>query len=410
MSDTGLAPAAVVLSDEQKLLLFKEFAELQKQQEQQKSDTDPQKKEGQNSKEDPNNKRRKRNDDHHDDHSHASESDFMIEGTKSTSSKSKEKVEDWLSKSQKNDDLLSVIVDDPIDDLFKEDSPEGVEVNDKEIEGILRSRYSKIMEHTKEKMGDPLVPMVQKLVNTTWGKLQLAAKTKTALLEKIEIPVNCKDMKAPRLNTEVYIRIYENAANKDKAMMDRQRDISKAAIPVLKAMGELEKVKTIMEKNLKEKGKENVSDDDKDSYKGLKKSLDELENSVLMLNYNFTETTRRRKFDVCQALGAQFRPYATSDDTGEYLFGVETQKLMKSELKKVSVKAKKTDQAKNSPASGKAHRSFQGGANRFTPYKNSNYSQNNRGSNQNHYNNNSNNYNNNQNRNQPRRAGRGKKY
>ena len=32
------------------------------------------------------------------------------------------------------------MVDDPIDDLFKEDSPEGVEVNDKEIGGILRSR------------------------------------------------------------------------------------------------------------------------------------------------------------------------------------------------------------------------------------------------------------------------------
>ena len=122
-------------------------------------------------------------------------------------------------------------------------------------------------------------------------------------------------MKAPRLNTEVYIRIYENAANKDKAMMDRQRDITKAAIPVLKAMGEMERVKSNMEKCLKAKGKENITDEDTDSYRGIKTSLDELENSVLMLNYNFTETTRRRKYDVCQALGAQFRPYATSEDS-----------------------------------------------------------------------------------------------
>ena len=407
MSEIVTDSNAVVISEEQKMPLFKEFLELQKKQATEIGAKDG---DGQPSRvEDPNGKRKKSR---NDDEVSVVESSFVIEGEKGSTSK--KKVEEWR---QKNDDMLSVLVeDDPIDDLFnKDDSPaEGVEVNDKEIEGLLRSRYSKIMEHTKEKMGDPLVPMVQKLVNTTWGKLQLAAKTKTSLLEKIDIPINCASMKAPRLNTEVYIRVYENAANKDKAMMDRQRDISKATIPVLKAMGEMEKVKLLMEKSLREKGKENISDEDKECYKGVKNSLEELENSVLMLNYNFTETTRRRKYDVCQALGAQFRPYATSEDTGEFLFGVETQKLMKSELKKVSVKAKKSDQTKNSLASGKTHRSFQGG-NRFSPYsRNNSFNQNNRGGNQNHYNGNSNNSNNNynnynnQNRNQSRRGGRKK--
>ena len=190
------------------------------------------------------------------------------------------------------------------------------------------------MEHTKEKIGDPLVPSVQKMVNATWGKLQLAAKTKTSLQKKIPIPANCKTMKAPRLNTEVYIRVYENTAVKDKATIDRQRDISKATVPILKAMGDLESISDKLEKKIKAKGKENMDKEEADMYRGVKRSLDESQNSVLMLNCNFTETTSRRKFDVCQYLGAQFRPYATTKDSGEYLFGVETQKLMKSQLNK----------------------------------------------------------------------------
>ena len=253
--------------------------------------------------------------------------------------------------------------------------------------------------------------MVQKLVGAAWGKVQLASKTKTAIQEKIQIPANCASMKAPRLNTEVYIRIYENTANKDRAMMDRQKDIAKAAVPVLKAMGELGAISDRLEKSIKAKGKENVDEAEATIYRGVKKSLDELENSILMLNYNFTETTRRRKFDVCQALGAQFRPYATSDDSGEYLFGIETLKLMKSELKKVGVKAKKSDQTKNYQASGKTHRSSPG--NRFTPYRNPNHynnQYNNRGNqnnrNSNNYSNNNNNNNNNQNRNHQSRRGK----
>ena len=285
----------------------------------------------------------------------------------------------------------------------------------KEMEGILRSRYKAIMEHTKEKMGDPVVPNIEGLIGATWGKLKLAAKTKTDLQEKIPIPKNCAVMKAPRLNTEVYIRVYDNASSKDEALRKGQNDITKATVPVLRALGDMEKMEAVMEKSIKNKrsNKEEISKEEKFLYKTLKETQKQLTTSVLMLNYNFTETTRKRKFDICSALGPSFRPYASAEDTGEYLFGVETQKAMKSELKKVNVKATRDFRnSKNFQASGKAPRSFQSGGFRFN---NRNSNGGNRG---NHHNNNNhhngynnhhhNNNNNNNNRNsQYRSRGRG---
>ena len=138
-----------------------------------------------------------------------------------------------------------------------------------------------------------------------------------------------------------------------------------------------------------------------------------------MLNYNFTETTRKRKYDVCNALGPQFRPYATADDTGEYLFGLETQKMMKSELKKIPAKSKKTDNftsSKNFHASGKAPRSSSGP---FRHYNNNNNNSNNNNNyvnrshgshNNNGNNNNRGNYNNNHRNQSTRSRGRGKRW
>ena len=149
-------------------------------------------------------------------------------------------------------------------------------------------------------------------------------------------------------------------------------------------------------------------------YRTTQSSLKLLTNSVLMQNYNFTEMTRKRKFDVCTALGPSFRPYAFAEDTGDYLFGAETLKAMKSELKKVNVKVKKDQYSKNLPASGKAPRSHQSGGS-------GNYNRNNNGNrnsnhNQNRYhqnnqNNNNNNNNSNHQRNQQtRNRGRARRF
>ena len=284
----------------------------------------------------------------------------------------------------------------------------------KEMEGIMRSRYKAIMEHTKEKMGDPVVPNIEGLVSVSWGKSRLAAKTKTDLQEKIPIPINCAPMKAPKLNTEVYIRVYENATSKDEALKKSQNDIAKATVPILRAMGDMEKMEAVLTKQLKGKKKEEITQEEKFLYQTTKSSLKQLTTSVLMLNYNFTEITRKRKYDVCGVLGAAFRPYAAAEDTGEYLFGVETMKAMKKELTKVNVKVKKDFYpSKNFKAPGKAPRSHHSGDfrsynNRNNYNGNRNYNQNNGHNQNNHNNNNHNNYNNYNRNQQSRNRGRGR--
>ena len=344
-------------------------------------------------------------------------SDFILEGedddNQNEGGHCHDDVSPWLAKY----DMYDIELDDHEDgreipgENLTPDSEQQEEKLTKEMESILRSKYKSIMDHTKEKMGDPVVPNIKALVNATWGKLKLAAKTKTDLQEKIPIPSNCAPLKAPKLNTEVYIRVYEQHSQKDEALKKGQRDIAKATIPILRALGDMEKMESVLEKVLRGKKKEDITKEEKFMYRTMKENAKQLQSSVLMLNYNFTEITRKRKFDICQALGPAFRPYAFAEDTGEFLFGLETQKAMKSELKKVQVKGRKDFTPKNFSASGKAPRSYQSGGGRFNNNNNNNnYNRNsgNRNHNQNSHNNNYNSHNNNSNRfQQSRGRGRG---
>ena len=94
----------------------------------------------------------------------------------------------------------------------------------------------------------------------------------------------------------------------------------------------------------------------------------------MLLNYNFTETTRKRKTDICNALGSAFKPHINeSTVTGENLFDDETMKNMKTELKKINVKPLvKASPAKNGSSFGKSPRSHQQyqGNNSYTKYGN----------------------------------------
>ena len=58
-------------------------------------------------------------------------------------------------------------------------------------------------------------------------------------------------MKVPRLNEKVYIRIADNSWNKDRAHQERQKGLSRAAIPLLYALGDVEKVQRITSEQYK---------------------------------------------------------------------------------------------------------------------------------------------------------------
>ena len=131
-----------------------------------------------------------------------------------------------------------------------------------------------------------------------------------------------------------------------------------------------------------------ANDQNKAITNGMGTVAAKLLKSMMVTNYNFTEMTRKRKQDVCYALGTPFKPYANEmTPIDEHLFDDDTMKRMKADLKKVDVKIKTTrgSSSKNGYGLG---RSLRGGHHHQGNSKNS---QNNRRNynNSGHYNNNS---------------------
>ena len=130
----------------------------------------------------------------------------------------------------------------------------------------------------------------------------------------------------------------------------------------------------------------------------------QLTQKVKILDYSFTETSRKRKYDLTAALGPNFKAYAheeASDESGvktEFLFTEATMKKMSKDLANVKTGGGSKSQnnsnfSKNGSSSGKTQRSgnnYQG--NNYNPnYGNQKKSYN--GSNSYNNSNNSQNYN-----------------
>ena len=60
-----------------------------------------------------------------------------------------------------------------------------------------------------------------------------------------------------------------------------------------------------------------------------------LHKSLRLNNTMFTEIQRKRKSDICQSLGKNFKPYAKSDSSQDYLFDEKTMKRMNQDLKTI---------------------------------------------------------------------------
>ena len=239
-----------------------------------------------------------------------------------------------------------------------------------------------------KRWGNPLEDDLARVAQKTWGKALLSKEKKKALLKDLKFPENCKSMQPSKLNSEIYIRVHEQAQNKDRAALDRQKDITKAAIPLFHSIGKISAVESLLEKLLK---RDAPSHSVKLALKGVKEVMPLLQQSIKVLNYNVTETTRKRRYDVCAALGNQFKSFAGErEEPSENLFHDDTMKRMKSELKKLPVKGGKAPYPKNGSGFGKSSRSYQssgGNSYRNSYRKNTNNNQNN---NNNNHNNNKN--------------------
>ena len=226
-----------------------------------------------------------------------------------------------------------------------------------EQEHLISSQYQSLLDQTAEEMGDPLDEALALVAQKTWNKALLSKDKKKSLVKDIRIPSNCPTMKPPTLNTEIYIRVPEQAQNKDRAAQDRQKDVTKAAIPLFTAVGKLSSAQHLLSRAVKKHG-----DDDTlhTTLTLLNATMPLLQQSIKVLNYHVTEHTRKRRYDVCNSLGPLFKTFAGEPhQSSDLLFGEDNLKKMKSELKKLPVKGAKDSSswAKNERGSNKTYRS-----------------------------------------------------
>lgn len=208
------------------------------------------------------------------------------------------------SRTEENDDALSLHPDededhednDPWASYSKSPTGKGVPddplTDDDMNEHIEGSKYQALLEKTIEQMGDPIDTELATVCGKVWGKAMLSKKKKEDIFTDIIIPSNCQAMMTPKLNTEIYIRLIENAQTKDR-VQDRQKDLVKASVPLFHAMEEIGKVENFMLKKPKW-----TTNEEKETYNTLKGVGPTIQKSLKVLNYSFTETLRKRKYDV----------------------------------------------------------------------------------------------------------------
>ena len=280
-----------------------------------------------------------------------------------------------------------------------EDDPEEPDMqnmSEDQIEAYLCKEYSDWLSQTEEKVGPPVPKALGVLCERLWGKLLLSQDKKKEMQEGVDIPSNCKAFKAPKLNPTIHIRVQENSKKKDDAAKTRQVNLSRTAIPLLYTLGELDIVKQQLEgeskflshepRNLDEAKKiiEVIKKKNEIALQSTSKAKSKVSKSFQLLNYYCTETTRKRRQDICDALGSAFKPYGLEAvPPTEFLFTEEAMKKMKKELTTVKPKV---EASKNGYSSTKSRRS--GGQGQGKNYHKP-HSSNNSG---NYNNNNNNNY------------------
>lgn len=247
-----------------------------------------------------------------------------------------------------------------------QDSAEGTVMSKEELEEFLTKEYKEMLAQTEEKLGPAVTQAIGVLCERLWAKVLLDKDRKTELWDSIDIPSNCTGLKASRLNSAIYIRVPENVHTKDYAAQLKQRGLSRAAIPILYAMGEMDNQKIALDSQAKflsheptslEEAKKMlkvIKNKNEASTKALASAKKQVNKSYQVLNYMFTETNRKRRQDVCTSLGANFKPYGSEIMVhGEDLFDKDVMAKMSKELSKVTPKQ---NVSKNSSTPSKARR------------------------------------------------------
>lgn len=209
-----------------------------------------------------------------------------------------------------------------LDDAFNH-----VDEDASEDEGIDEgTEFADLLESIEEERGEALPSHFADIMQKCWGKALLTQPQKD-FLKGILVPRNAEFMVTPRLNPEIYAKLKDGVTSKDKAAQRRQTLTSKAAIPVMQALASLADIQG----DLRRKSKKNSDLNSIVSKLDLVPPM--IRATLKVLNHSFSESLRKRKGDVCYALGKKARPYAHETEYGEYLFSEATVKKMKKDIR-----------------------------------------------------------------------------
>ena len=189
--------------------------------------------------------------------------------------------------------------------------------SDVEIEGDQDNSYKDLLASVQEDFGPPIDTKLADVLERIWGKAKLGDSQKEELKNML-IPENCPLMKTPLLNPEIYNKVNDSATSRDKGAQRKQRLLVKSTIPLVKAVVAVKGLKIPRENKRK-----------------LQDVSPLLHKSLRLNNTMFTEIQRKRKSDICQSLGKNFKPYAKSDSSEDYLFDEKTMKRMNQDLKTI---------------------------------------------------------------------------
>ena len=244
-----------------------------------------------------------------------------------------------------------------------------------EFESTMIAKHQIMLDQVEEKLGDPVSSHLEKAFKQTWNNAVLDHKKKEKMLKDILIPSNMKCMKTPKLNSEIFIRMGNVGRDKDESSANRQKELTRATIPLLRSMDKMFEVqRAFVERARRDQTKHPLTPFEKTSYKTLQEAYDESQRAYTVLNYFLTDNTRKRKFSALCSLGKDFTSLATvkeeeinadSRDDKEYLFGEEVMSKMSSQLKKLPIRPAASKNVRNS---GQSHRGQNSGNNRNGRY------------------------------------------
>ena len=123
------------------------------------------------------------------------------------------------------------------------------------------------------------------------------------------ISENCPFKKTPFLNPEICNKINDSATSRDKGAQRKKRFLVKSTILLIKVAVALKELEHDTKDKIPRDIKRKLQDVSPLPHKSLRGN-----------NTMFTEIQRKRKSEVCQSLGKNFRPFAQPDSSEDYLF------------------------------------------------------------------------------------------